>query len=125
MDNSQHSATPAFVAPDAPDLTLRDVDKDPFDGFMVPAATPAQQELRDRGWTDIHCSRCGLVIGRVGLWDGQPMARTIQDFEVHYLLGQRIPLWCPRCHRRYDGHTPSSLLNRVRRRRCDVLGVPY
>ena len=50
--------------------------------------------------------------------DGEPERRT-------YGWGQRMPLWCPRCRRRYDGHTPKSLVNRVRRQRPDVLTVPY
>ena len=89
----------------------------------------AQRELRERGWTDIHCAACGLVIGRVGLWPGLagklPAARAAHELERLYRGRQRIPLWCPGCRLPYHGHTPNSLINRVRRRRCEVLSVPY
>lgn len=85
----------------------------------------ALSELRDRGWTDIQCARCYLVIGSVG-FARTPWANTAYaDDDAPYGPGERIPLWCAECHRRYDGHTPESLLRRVRSGRCGDLTVPY
>jgi hypothetical protein len=85
----------------------------------------ALRELRDRGRTDIYCARCYLIIGSVGIGRKPWATTTYAHDDNHYAAGERIPLWCAECQRRYDGHTPDSLLRRVRSGRCDDLIVPY
>jgi hypothetical protein len=119
------SAHPIFMAPTTPDLA----DDDPL---ASPVNPPALRDLLHRDWTDIQHAMCGLVIGRAGVYPAlagggrkEAAARAAHEPDTLYRGGERLALWCPRCQRRYDGHTPNSLLKQVRRQRCDVLAVPY
>ena len=112
-----------FVA----DPTIAFGDPDPVLPFRPGIdRSQALADLRFQGWTDIFCVTCGCPIGRTGLWKGRPYAMIPGDpNRTEYTGGRPIPLCCPGCRRRYDGHTANSLVNRVRRHRCDVLEVPY
>ena len=83
--------------------------------------------LSDNDRCHIDCSVCGDQIGQLSLMKTRgrhrPYASTVKDDDVIYEAGDRIPLECARCNRRWYGHTPRSLMRRAYS--GHRLAVPY